>query len=105
MLSKNRLKAFDQCSLLPFACLSIIALSAGYSSNSTTSRNGGTTENTNAQSDDLELAVVSDFVDRVVIPTYNLLVEKAGELNKAGDENNPAYPTVDAAVEEIVQNF
>ena len=101
MLSKNRLKAFYQCSLLPFACLSIVALSAGYSSNSTTSRNGGATENT----DDLELAVVSDFVDQVVIPTYNLLAEKAGELNKAGDENNPAYPTVDAAVEEIVQNF
>ena len=105
MLAKNRLKAFYRRSLLPFACVSVIALASGCSSNSTTGSDRGINQTTNAQSNDIELAVVSDFADRVVIPTYNLLVEKAGELERAVDTfvSNPNDANLKAAQQAWIE--
>lgn len=89
MLTKNKIKTLYHRSLLSFACLSVIAFTGGCSSSNTSS--DGVNQNTNAQSNDMELAVVSDFADQVVIPTYNLLVKKTDGLNKAVDKfvSNP----------------
>ena len=84
MLAKNRLQTFYRRFLFPFACLGVIAISSACGESSTTGSDEAT-QNTNAQSNDMELAVVTDFADQVVIPTYNLLVKKADELNKAVD--------------------
>ena len=82
MLAKNKTRTLYRRLLLPFACLSVIIITSACSSNSTTSSDRST-QNTNAQSNDIELAVVSDFADQVVIPTYNLLVKQAEDLNQA----------------------
>ena len=82
MLAKNKTQTLYRRLLLPFACLSVITITSVCSSNSTPSSDRSA-QNTNAQTNDIELAVVSDFADRVVIPTYNLLVEQAEDLNQA----------------------
>ncbi|MGK7936139.1 MAG: imelysin family protein [Xenococcaceae cyanobacterium] len=82
MLAKNKTQTLYRRLLLPFACLSVITITGAYSSNSTTSSDRST-QNTNAQANEIELAVVSNFADRVVIPTYNLLVKQAEDLNQA----------------------
>lgn len=79
--------------LTSFTCLLILA--SGCSSNPKTKDATISTDKaiassqpqtiSKANSQDVNIAVVSNFTDRVVIPTYQLLNKKAAELDKAVD--------------------
>ncbi|MGH2414641.1 MAG: imelysin family protein, partial [Microcystaceae cyanobacterium] len=81
----------------------VLALSNGCASNTPTKveQSSNNSQPTEAQPRDLEKAVASDFADRVVIPSYRLLVQKADGLSKAVDAfvSNPNDETLKAAQE------
>ncbi|GAB4230085.1 MAG: imelysin family protein [Stanieria sp.] len=82
-----------------------MTVSSGCSNNSTTSNLNQQVDNdnweaiTNGRSKELERGVVRDFTDRVVIPTYELLVERTDELVNAvnGFVSNPQDKTLQTA--------
>ena len=76
MLTKNRTQASWVKFLLATICLSTIALE-GCSGNSVSS-NPNVSDNK-----ELKVAIVTDFANNVVIPTYVELTDKAEALNKA----------------------
>lgn len=92
-------------SLIAFICIAIVTVSSGCSNNSTTSNLNQQVDNdnweaiTNGRSKELERGVVRDFTDRVVIPTYELLVERTDELVNAvnGFVSNPQDKTLQTA--------
>jgi putative iron-regulated protein len=110
---RNQLLIWQRKSLLTALLLSFIALGSGCGNNSTTqtdqssnSEQPATTEtstasNTEAASGDIEKAVVTDFANNVVIPTYQLLVTRAGDLSKTVDAfvASPSDETLKAAQE------
>ncbi|NJM88249.1 MAG: peptidase M75 [Hydrococcus sp. RU_2_2] len=97
-LNKNRL------SIATAILLGLVTFGTGCSNN--TSQPTATTESqptatTEAQSGDIKKVIVSDFANQVVIPTYQLLVTKSGDLSKAVDAfvAKPGDDTLKAAQE------
>jgi putative iron-regulated protein len=82
----------------------LLVTSAGCANNSTSSNSAGDAEQTEAASQAGQFndaQVVADFADQVVLPTYQLLVERAGTLSQAVDAfvNDPTDATLSAAQE------
>lgn len=87
MLTKKTIRAIPHRSILVLLCFSLVAINSGCSKTSTNSQSQPNSSNavTNAQSNDIAVAVVNDFANQVVIPTYQLLEKQATELTKAVD--------------------
>jgi uncharacterized iron-regulated protein len=107
-MNKNFQRIVNPSTLLGIACLIFIA--SGCSSEPTTNSNTNTSEEKTAnnsqiqtvnqtKSEDLNVVVASNFADRVVIPTYQLLVQKTATLKKAVDTftSNPSDSNLKAA--------
>ncbi len=76
--------------------IGLLTLGSGCTSNSSTEVDQYSKE---TQSGDRQIVIVRDFADRVVIPTYQLLVKKADELSTTVDVfvSNPNNDTLKAA--------
>lgn len=106
---KGKKSIRKKASILTLALLGLITFSNGCSNNSTpqtdqsanTEQPAATTTEASSTSGDVQKVVVSDFANNVVIPTYQLLVTRAGELSKAVDAfvANPSDATLKAAQE------
>ncbi len=100
MLTKKTLRMILYRSSFVLLCFSALALSScrDVSTTAQTQENSATTI-TNTQSNNLASAVVNDFADRVVIPTYQWLETEATELTKAVDAfvADPNNDTLQAA--------
>lgn len=82
-------------------CFSAIAINGNFNSIATISAPKFLATPINAQSNDLAVAVVNDFADQVIIPTYQLLETEATKLTQAVDTfvANPNKDTLKAAQE------
>lgn len=97
---------WSRLSILTAVLLGFVALGNGCTNNSSTqadqssnSEQPATTTKASPASGDLQKAVVNDFANNVVIPTYQNLVTKSGELSKAVDAfvANPTDETLKVA--------
>ncbi len=101
MLTKNRPQASWVHFFMGAVCLSTIALGGCSSDSLSTNPNSSD----NSDNDEMEIAVVTDFADNVVIPTYQQLELKAKALTKAVNTfiSNPTAETLQAAQQAWIQ--
>lgn len=97
---------WSRLSILTAVLLGFVALGSGCTNNSSTqadqssnSEQPAATTETSPAAGDMQKAVVTDFANNVVIPTYQNLVTKSGELSKTVDAfvANPTDETLKAA--------
>lgn len=105
-MKQNKSFSKNSWSLLTIILLSLVTISTGCSNNTSTQTEQSTTTeqpttNAQTQSDDIEKQIVGDFANQVVVPTYQLLVTKAGDLSKTVDAfvAKPGDDTLKAAQE------
>jgi putative iron-regulated protein len=100
MLTKKNLRMISYRSFFALLCFSALAVSGcrDVSTNTQTEPNSATLVS-KTQSNSMAPAVVNDFADKVVIPTYQWLETEATELTKAVDPlvANPSDDTLQAA--------
>lgn len=101
MLTKKFGRKLSLRSCLMLVCFSTIAINGNFNSIATISAPKFLATPINAQSNDLAVAVVNDFADQVIIPTYQLLETEATKLTQAVDTfvTNPNEDTLKAAQE------
>ena len=104
-LMKRRLNPFCNSLLWSVMLPPLLVLSSGCSGNlsdknvDSSSNNSQSQTLTNASSSDINVAIVRDFAQQVIIPTYKQLVGKAEKLSQSIDIfiSNPSEETLKAA--------